>query len=66
MRQPFRARALVIVSFALVFVPGPLRAQETAEGDRTMSAVRLPGGLAAARAALGETELESTGEMHIQ
>src|SRR5262245_6968305 len=55
MRQPFRARALFIVSFVLVFVPGPVRAQETAGGDRTMSAVRLPGGLAAARAALGET-----------
>jgi len=55
MRQPFRARALCIVSFVLVFLPGPLRAQETGEGDRTMSAARLPGGLAAARAALGET-----------
>jgi hypothetical protein len=55
MRQPFRARALFVVSFALVFVPGPVRAQETVDGDRTMSAVRLPGGVAAARAALGET-----------
>jgi hypothetical protein len=55
MRQPFRARALFIVSFALLFVPGPVRAQETGGGDRTMSAVRLPGGLAAARTALGET-----------
>ena len=54
MRQPFRARALFIVSFALVLVPGPVRARDTAESDRTMSAVRLPGGLAAARAALGE------------
>jgi hypothetical protein len=55
MRQPFRARALLIVSFALVLVPGPVRAQDGVESDRTMSAVRLPGGLAAARAALGET-----------
>jgi hypothetical protein len=54
MRQPFRARALFVVSFALV-LSGPVKAQDSAESDRTMSAVRLPGGLAGARAALAET-----------
>ena len=55
MRQPFRARALFIVSFLVVFVPGPMQAQDGAQTDPTMSAVPLPGGLAAARAALGNS-----------
>ena len=48
--------ALYIVSVVVVLAPGPMQAQDSAEIDRTMSAVPMPGGLAAARAALGESE----------
>ena len=51
MRQPLRARALFIVSFVVVLAT----AQDSAEIDRTMSAVPMPGGLAG-RAALGERD----------
>jgi hypothetical protein len=47
---------LFIVSFVVVLAPGPMQAQDGAESDRTMSAVPVPGGLAAARAALGDSE----------
>src|SRR3954468_9888757 len=55
MRQPSLARALCILSFAVVLAPGQLVAQDSAETDRTITAVPLRGGAAAARAALAET-----------
>ena len=56
MRQPPRVRALLGVSFAVMLLaPGVVQAQESAERDTTMSAVPLPGGLAAARAALNDS-----------
>jgi hypothetical protein len=56
MRQPLRVRALLGVSFAVMLLaPAVVPAQEPAERDTTMSAVPLPGGLAAARAALNDS-----------
>jgi hypothetical protein len=56
MRQPLRVRALLGVPFAVMLLaPAVVPAQERAERDPTMSAVPLPGGLAAARAALNDS-----------
>jgi hypothetical protein len=56
MRQPVRPHDLLAVSFAvMLLLAGNGQAQEIAGRDTTMSAAPLPGGFAAARAALNHT-----------